>query len=252
MCHNRKTYIQMNEWSFTPLLFTYRLNWAMRTSRGWWYESDDTALQTQDSKFQPWLSDAEQATSRSRRLSTILIIFTSEWGRNISFFEIDACSVLTDVICGNPANTRRWPNVGSMLTHRLRRRANIEPTFGKRLVFAGKPEMTRCQWLFSEFWYLVKVSLQWAVYHMHHRPTNSLEHCICADQQEVMEMLVALLLFLLWFPSRYYMCWPYSYWIRTLHCFTKKDMWSGNCIHTSAIWIIYTALQIKMAISAYL
>ena len=50
----------------------YRLNWARRTSRGWCNEWDDTALQTQDSKFEPWWSEAEHATSRSRRLPTIL------------------------------------------------------------------------------------------------------------------------------------------------------------------------------------
>ena len=53
-----------------------------RTSWGWWDEWDDTALQTQDSKFKPWRSEAEHATSRSRRLPTILS-FTSGWGRNI-------------------------------------------------------------------------------------------------------------------------------------------------------------------------
>ena len=42
-----------------------------------------TALQTQDSKFEPWRSQAEHATSRSRRLPTI--IFLSERGRNILF-----------------------------------------------------------------------------------------------------------------------------------------------------------------------
>ena len=65
-----------------PLLCTYRLNWARRTSWGWWDEWDDTALQTQDSKFKPWRSEAEHATSRSLRLSTILS-FRSGWGRNI-------------------------------------------------------------------------------------------------------------------------------------------------------------------------
>ena len=34
-----------------------------------------------DSKFEPWLSEAEHATSRSRRLPTILT-FTRGWGRN--------------------------------------------------------------------------------------------------------------------------------------------------------------------------
>ena len=60
----------------------YRLNWARRTSWGWWDDWDDTVLQTQNSKFEPWRSEAEHATSRSQRLSTILS-FTSGWGRNI-------------------------------------------------------------------------------------------------------------------------------------------------------------------------
>ena len=64
---------------FRPLLCTYRLNCARGTFWGWW---DDTALQTQDSKFKPWRFEAEYATSRSRRLPTVLS-FTSEWGRNI-------------------------------------------------------------------------------------------------------------------------------------------------------------------------
>ena len=70
-----------NESGFRPPLCTYRLNWARRTSWGWWDDWDDTVLQTQDSKFEPWRSEAEHATSRSRRLPTILI-FTRGWGRN--------------------------------------------------------------------------------------------------------------------------------------------------------------------------
>ena len=61
---------------------TYRLNWARRTSWGWWDDWDDTVLQTQDSKFEPWRSEAEHANSRSRRLPVILT-FTRGWGRNI-------------------------------------------------------------------------------------------------------------------------------------------------------------------------
>ena len=49
-----------------PPLSTYRLNWARRTSWGWWDDWNDTVLQTQDSKFEPWRSKAEHATSRSR------------------------------------------------------------------------------------------------------------------------------------------------------------------------------------------
>ena len=75
--HSRK--MKWNESGFRPPLCTYRLNWARRTSWGWW---DDTVLQTHDSKFEPWRSEAEHATSRSRRLPTILT-FTRGWGRNI-------------------------------------------------------------------------------------------------------------------------------------------------------------------------
>ena len=70
-----------NESGFRPPLCTYRLNWARRTSWGWWDDWDDTVLQTQESKFEPWRSEAEHATSRSRRLPTILT-FTRGWGRN--------------------------------------------------------------------------------------------------------------------------------------------------------------------------
>ena len=74
-----------NESGFRPPLCTYRLNWARRTSWGWWDDWDDPVLQTQDSKFEPWRSEAEHATSRSRRLPTILT-FTRRWGRNIFCF----------------------------------------------------------------------------------------------------------------------------------------------------------------------
>ena len=73
--------LKWNESGFRPPLCTYRLNWARRTSWGWWDDWDDTVLQTQESKFEPWRSEAEHATSRSRRLPTILT-FTRGWGRN--------------------------------------------------------------------------------------------------------------------------------------------------------------------------
>ena len=71
-----------NESGLRPPLCTYRLNWARRTSWGWWDDWDDTVLQTQNSKFEPWQSEAEHATSRTRRFPTILT-FTRGWGRNI-------------------------------------------------------------------------------------------------------------------------------------------------------------------------
>ena len=73
-----------NESGFRPPLCTYRLNWTRRTSWRSWDDWDDTVLQTQDSKFEPWRSEAENATSRSRRLPTILTL-TRGWGRNILF-----------------------------------------------------------------------------------------------------------------------------------------------------------------------
>ena len=74
--------VKWNESGFRPLLCTYRLNWARRTARGWRDEWDDTALQTQDSKYKPRRSEADHATTRSRRLPTILS-FRSWWERNI-------------------------------------------------------------------------------------------------------------------------------------------------------------------------
>ena len=79
--------MKWNESGFRPPLCTYRLNWARRTSWGWWDDWDDTVLQTQDSKFEPWRSEAEHATSQSRRLPAILT-FTRGWGRNnFCFFQ---------------------------------------------------------------------------------------------------------------------------------------------------------------------
>ena len=51
-------------------------------SWGWWDEWDNTALQTQDANFKPWRSEAEHATSLSRRLPTVLS-FTSGSRRNM-------------------------------------------------------------------------------------------------------------------------------------------------------------------------
>ena len=79
---SRLEYKKWNESGFRPLLCTYRLNWARRTSWGWWDDWDDTVLQTQDSKIEPWRSEAEHATFWSRRLPTILT-FTRGWGSNI-------------------------------------------------------------------------------------------------------------------------------------------------------------------------
>ena len=71
------------KWQWNKM-FPYRLNWARITPWGWWEEWDDTALQTQDSEFEPWRYDAELATSRWLRLPTILHIY--EWARKKYLF----------------------------------------------------------------------------------------------------------------------------------------------------------------------
>ena len=58
------TRAKWSEWGFRPLLCTCRLNWVKRTSWGWGDKWDDNALQTQDSKFEPWRSEAELASSQ--------------------------------------------------------------------------------------------------------------------------------------------------------------------------------------------
>ena len=65
---------------FRSHLCTYRLNRAWRITWGWWDEWRD-ALQTQNTR-----SEAEHATSRTRRLRTILNPY--EWaGEKLFFFE---------------------------------------------------------------------------------------------------------------------------------------------------------------------
>ena len=77
--------IKWNESGFRWTLCTYRLNWARRTSWGWWDDWDDTVLQTQDSKFEPWRSEVEHATFRSRRLIYWLSLVDGEETFLISF-----------------------------------------------------------------------------------------------------------------------------------------------------------------------
>ena len=45
--------MKWNESGFRPPLCTYRLNWARRTSWGWWDDWDDTVLQTQERNSSP-------------------------------------------------------------------------------------------------------------------------------------------------------------------------------------------------------
>ena len=70
--------MKCNESGFRPRLCTCRLNWARKTSWGWWDEWDDTVLQTRDSKCKPWRSEPEHATSRLRSLPTIRVLRVEE------------------------------------------------------------------------------------------------------------------------------------------------------------------------------
>ena len=107
--------MKWKESGFRPHLCTYRLNWARRASWGWWDDWNDTVLQTQDSKFEPWRSEAEHATSRSRRLPTILTIKVVRARR---FADVAACRAVS-----NPAWCRifreiSWVsllNIGTLL-----------------------------------------------------------------------------------------------------------------------------------------
>ena len=79
--------MKWNETGFRPPLCTYRLNWARRILWGWWDEWDDTVLKTQDSKFEPWRSEAKHATFWSRRLPTILSFYTWMGKKHFCFFQ---------------------------------------------------------------------------------------------------------------------------------------------------------------------
>ena len=78
--------MKWNEWDFRRPLCTYRLTWARRTSWRWWDEWDDTALQTHDSKLEPWRFEGEHVTSRPRRLPTILHPY--EWAGKKHFVSL--------------------------------------------------------------------------------------------------------------------------------------------------------------------
>ena len=113
VAYGSETKKKWNESGFRPPLCTYRLNWARRTSWGWWDDWDDTVLQTQDSKFEPWRSEAEHATSRSRRLPTILT-FTRGWGRNnFCFFQTAKTGNRTPDSGVKGSGANHYPRAGS-------------------------------------------------------------------------------------------------------------------------------------------
>ena len=137
----------------------YRLNRTRRTSRGgWWDKWDDTALKTQDSNVEPWRSEAEHATprSRSRRLPTLFYLY--DWAGKKHFVSLklegQSEAQIRDLrlskqaalstapgpppcweVTSYPANTKRT-NVDLMLGQRRRRWPSIKSTLVQRLVFS--------------------------------------------------------------------------------------------------------------------
>ena len=104
LCSQLSKWNEMKWMVFNPHLCKYRPNWAKKTSCGWWDEWEDTALQTQDSTFDPWRSEAEREkyvyftklhgwktfakikNNRFREVTEVpqqYYIFTSEQRRNI-------------------------------------------------------------------------------------------------------------------------------------------------------------------------
>ena len=134
--------MKWNESGFRPPLCTYRLNWARRTSRGWWDDWDDTVLQTEDSKFE-WRSKAEHATSRSRRLPTIRI-FTRGWGRNIfCFFQTAVTGNRTQNSGVKGSGANHYPRApapqpaDNTYSHKVYTMLSQRRRLGERLVFSG-------------------------------------------------------------------------------------------------------------------
>ena len=76
-----KNKIKWNEYGFRWHLCTYRLNWARKTSRGWWDEWDDTALQPQDLKLMPWRSEKWDESGFRPPLCT----YRLSWARRTSW-----------------------------------------------------------------------------------------------------------------------------------------------------------------------
>ena len=134
--------MKWNESGFRPPLCKYRLNWARRTSWGWWDDWDDTVLHTQDSKFEPWRSEAEHATSRSRRLPTILT-FTRGWGNNFVSFQTAETGNRTPDSGVKGSGANHYPRAPALLLEPLRSVCNTADIYA------------------------------------HSMPLNSLKHCKC-------------------------------------------------------------------------
>ena len=93
-------------------LCAHRLNWARRTSWRWWDAWDDTALQTHDSKLEPWRFEVEYATSRSQRLPTIMNPYEWAGKKHVVSLKHEGQSGIQTSYRARSA-VRQWFNVGS-------------------------------------------------------------------------------------------------------------------------------------------
>ena len=77
-----------------------------------------------------------------------------------------------------PANTRRWPNAGFMLAHRLRRWANISPVLGYRVMLGAMLNEGQCHRRWGNIY---PVSFQSIVLVLStlHKPTIDPAMCRC-------------------------------------------------------------------------
>ena len=101
--------MKWNESGFRPLLCTYRLNWARRTSWGWWDELDVTALQTQVLKNCPLLN-------LNYHWNCIWYMFhvscICTWAE-LDFYSFQyAC---TDRVSKGRVDARRWPGAVAVM-----------------------------------------------------------------------------------------------------------------------------------------
>ena len=74
-------------------------------------ESDDTVLQTQDSKFEPWQSEVESAPLRLQRVPTVLNNY--EWTRTFFMFPWNINNYGGERVTGGCVNHHTRASLGS-------------------------------------------------------------------------------------------------------------------------------------------
>ena len=133
----------MNECGFRPPLGTYRLNWARRTTWGWWDECPT------DRGFE---IRAMKVWGRARCLSVTEALHNTEFyewmeKKHVCFFQTAETGKRTpsSSVKGSGANhyvhrvavnKGRWTNAGWRLGHSMRRRPSITPTLVESFLYS--------------------------------------------------------------------------------------------------------------------